>query len=247
MKTGKKLGSSFSTPKAPKVSQSSAPAQTRAPKRPAPDADAFAPPAKKSRADAVSNTPGTYASGRKQYTEGKNNGTLSQAFEIDHQPARQVYTGADMTRKQSNKQGLVTPGPAFGVPESFHRQHITTGSSKLSDTFRDDQRKLLLSGPGGKPDSRTRLDVEQLSLAEYAHAPGFQKFATSGTADSKFMQSTFKQQGQATLPAIGADGKKVPVAFEDKHQKLRDLSFQAATTGKWPVAELEDLNKKLGK
>jgi hypothetical protein len=207
--------------------------------------EASAPASKKSRTPG--STPGTYANIRNDYKKAKKDGTLPQDFraEVDHQPARQVYTGESMTRQQAGKLGLVNPGPAFAVREDFHRQHITTGSSKDADQFRADQRKLLLSGPNGQPDSRTRLDVEQLSMVEYAHLDGFQRHANSGSAESRFMEQTFKKQGQAPLPVIDASGQQVSVPYKNEHQLLRELSYEAMKTGVWPTAKLEELNRKL--
>lgn len=190
---------------------------------------------------------GSYSKNRSEYTKLKDANVLTERYEIDHQPARQVYTGKGMTRKESEKRGLVRNEPSFGVPTRFHRKHITTGRSKASEKFRSESRTLLLSGQGGRATSGTRLDVEQLALVDYASMSDFQKFTASNTPDTQFVRDTFRGQGGTPLSVVYPDGTIEHVTYKPEHQELRDLAFKCAITGKWPIEELEALNNKIEK
>ena len=187
---------------------------------------------------------GTYRTGRNAYIGNRDD--FDEKFEIDHQPARQVYTGSDMTRKEADKEGLVSDSPAFPMIKQYHRDHPTTGSSHFSDQYRAQQNQLLLSGNNGMPSGETRFEVEQMSLVDYAGMSGFQQDAQANSEDARFMQQGFYNMGNAPLTVVVPGKGNVDVDYDAFEKEMRYLAWKAGVTGVWPVAEVIALRKKYG-
>lgn len=183
---------------------------------------------------------GTYKSGRSEYTRKRKENPNFPVMEVDHQPARVVSTGTDMTRQQAKKQRLVDDERAFPVIKPSHRRHPTTGSSRSSKRYRKRQRKLLLRNPTPKG----RNLVEQLSLLDYAHDPEFRKFAKSKTAGSRFQRRGWRQMSYHPSQYVDKKGKVRTIPKDPKYvRQMRKLQYQMATTGVWPVEKVKKLNQ----